>query len=45
VILDIFSRSVVGWMAAPLESAALAEHVIGDTCAKQQIEPAQRRLE
>ncbi len=37
VILDIFSRYVVGWMVAPAESAALAEKLIKETCAKQQI--------
>ena len=41
VILDIFSRYVVGWMLAPRESAALAERLIADTCAKQEIEPGQ----
>jgi putative transposase len=37
VILDIFSRYVVGWMVAPAESAALAEKLIKETCAKQRI--------
>ena len=37
VILDIFSRYVVGWMIAPAESAALAEKLIKETCAKQNI--------
>jgi putative transposase len=37
VILDIFSRYVVGWMVAPAESAALAEKLIKETCIKQQI--------
>jgi putative transposase len=41
VILDIFSRYVVGWMVAPRESAALAERLIADTCAKQGIVPGQ----
>jgi putative transposase len=41
VILDIFSRYVVGWMVAPCESAALAEHLIGETCAKQNIQKGQ----
>ena len=41
VILDIFSRYVVGWMLAPRESAALAERLIAETCAKQAIEPGQ----
>jgi putative transposase len=39
VILDIFSRYVVGWMLAPRESAALAERLIAETCAKQGIAP------
>ena len=38
VIMDIFSRYVVGWMIAPAESAVLAERLIGETCAKQNIE-------
>ena len=37
VILDIFSRYVIGWMVATRESAALAEKLIGATCAKQGI--------
>jgi putative transposase len=41
VILDIFSRYVVGWMVAHQESAALAERLIAATCAKQAIVPAQ----
>src|SRR5262249_35069462 len=41
VILDIFSRYAVGWMAATRESAALAETLISQTCAKQQISPGQ----
>ena len=44
VILDIFSRYVVGWMLAPHESAALAERLIAETCAKQGIEPGQLTL-
>ena len=39
VILDIFSRYVVGWMLAPHESAALAERLIAETCAKHGIQP------
>ncbi len=31
VILDVFSRYVVGWMVADKESAALAEKLIADT--------------
>ena len=41
VILDIFSRYVVGWMIAPADSAALAEKLIKETCAKQNIEKGQ----
>lgn len=41
VILDIFSRYVVGWMVASRESAALAEMLIRQTCAKQGIDRAQ----
>lgn len=37
VILDIFSRYVVGWMVAHRESAALAKRLIESTCAKQGI--------
>jgi putative transposase len=37
VILDIYSRYAVGWMLAARESAALAEKLIADTCAKQGI--------
>ena len=44
VILDIFSRYVVGWMLAPRESAALAERLIAETCAKHGIQPGQLTL-
>jgi len=37
VILDLFSRYVVGWMVAAHESAQLAEHLIAATCDKQGI--------
>jgi putative transposase len=37
VILDIYSRYAAGWMLATRESAALAEELIADTCAKQRI--------
>ena len=37
VILDVFSRYVLGWMVAHRESAALAERLIAETCAKQGI--------
>ena len=41
VILDIFSRYVVGWMVAYRESAALAQRLIEETCARQGILPGQ----
>lgn len=41
VILDIFSRYVVGWLVAPRESAALAQRLIEQTCKKQGIDPGQ----
>jgi putative transposase len=41
VILDIFSRYVVGWMIASRESAALAEVLIRQTVAKQGIDRGQ----
>jgi putative transposase len=41
VILDVFSRYVVGWMVAPRESAELAKRLIEDTCEKQHIQPGQ----
>ena len=39
VLLDIFSRYVVGWMVAERENAALAATLIEQTCLKQGIEP------
>ncbi len=41
VILDIFSRYVVGWMVADRESAELAKRLIAETCRKQNIAPDQ----
>jgi len=41
VILDVFSRYVVGWMVAPRESAELAKKLIEETCDKQDIQPNQ----
>lgn len=41
VILDIYSRYVVGWMIAPRESASLAKRLIEDTFEKQCILPDQ----
>jgi putative transposase len=37
VILDIFSRYVVGWMIADRESSTLAKLLITESCIKQQI--------
>ncbi len=39
VILDIFSRYVVGWMVAHRESAILAQRLIDHTITRQAIEP------
>jgi putative transposase len=41
VILDIFSRYVVGWTLAPRESGTLAQLLIAETYAKQSIAPGQ----
>jgi putative transposase len=41
VILDLFSRYVVGWMVAASENARLAERLIAATCRKQAIGPHQ----
>jgi putative transposase len=41
VILDIFSRYVVGWMIAPHESSTLAKRLIAETCEKQNVLPGQ----
>lgn len=44
VILDVYSRYVVGWMIADRESAELAKRLIAETCDKQGIEPDQLTL-
>ncbi len=41
VILDVFSRYVVGWMVAPKESDALAAKLIRETCMREGILPEQ----
>lgn len=41
VIIDIYSRYVVGWMLAPRESGELATQLIRETCEKQGVEPGQ----
>ena len=44
VILDVYSRFVVGWMVAEGESSELAETVIAATCNKQNIRRDQLTL-
>lgn len=44
VILDIFSRYVVGWMVAERESAELAKRLVKETCFKQGISKDQLTL-
>ncbi len=39
VLLDVFSRYVVGWLLAEQESARLAEQLIGQSCDRQGIAP------
>lgn len=41
VIMDIFSRYVVGWMVAHREQKSLAKRLIEETCVKQNIGPGQ----
>jgi putative transposase len=41
VILDIFSRYVVGWLLAERECAHLAARLIRETCVKQEVRPEQ----
>lgn len=44
VIIDIFSRYVVGWMVADRESAVLAQQLISRSCAKHNIQRNQLTL-
>ena len=44
VILDVYSRYVVGWMIAERESEELAQELIRTTCDKQGIQPGQLTL-
>jgi len=44
VIMDIYSRYVVGWMVAYREDSALAKKLIKETCIKQNIEQNQLTL-
>jgi len=41
VLLDVFSRYVVGWMLAHRELARLAEQLIAESCERQGIGPGQ----
>jgi putative transposase len=41
VLLDLFSRFVVGWLLARHESGALARRLIAESCARQGIRPGQ----
>jgi putative transposase len=44
VIIDIFSRYVVGWMVAHRESTELAKRLIAETCARQEVQENQLTL-
>ena len=44
VILDIFSRYIVGWMIAPCENANLAEDLIATTAERQKVPRGQLTL-
>jgi putative transposase len=44
VLLDLFSRFVVGWLIAEREAAALAEQLVLESCTRQQIGRAQLTL-
>lgn len=44
VVLDIYSRYVVGWLLADRESAALAEQLLAETIRKEGVEPGQLTL-
>jgi putative transposase len=44
VLLDVYSRYVVGWLLAEHESAELAQQLIAASCEKQQIQPGQLTL-
>ncbi|CAN5747143.1 IS3 family transposase [soil metagenome] len=44
VVLDVFSRYIVGWMVATEESAVLAKKLVAEICARQSIDPGQLTL-
>jgi putative transposase len=41
VVLDVYSRYVVGWMVAERESGTLAKKLLAETCERQGIKPGQ----
>ena len=41
VILDVFSRYIVGWMVAERESAGLAKRLLAETIGKEEVDPTQ----
>lgn len=41
VVLDIYSRYVVGWMVASRESAELAQRLVRDACERHRVRPDQ----
>jgi len=41
VIMDVFSRYVVGWMVAPNESATLAKKLIAETSEREGVQPGE----
>jgi putative transposase len=44
VVLDVFSRYIVGWLMSAGESADLAEQLIAESCRKQEIDRGQLTL-
>ena len=44
VVLDVFSRYIVGWMVATEETAVLAKKLVAEICARQGIDPGQLTL-
>jgi putative transposase len=41
VVMDLYSRYIVGWTVAPSESAELAQKLIRETCEKESVDPTQ----
>jgi len=41
VVMDVFSRYVVGWMVAHRELASLAQRLLSDCCRRQDVRPDQ----